>query len=927
MSEALPHAPLQPDVSQNQDRLHGFSDSSDAVVSTKSPYQPQISPPTNPYAEIARNGDSVAVSGPDMSSSHAQAPMIGHSSPPQRPRTLSPPQQVVVQQLAVPFADQHHRPVSATGPASPTKANYLASPVVHIRGPSQQLDFVPPDAGQPFDPLERWKGAPVVEFGFGGVVSSCFPRHIPRYMPGRAAPSIKPSAGEVKTSRLTDWISTGENIVEYPGPLKTKSKKKDTVAWLSGRIAAFENEGLSESSYLHPEPHKRQEEKILLWKLVRLLVENDGALEGSEQLRKRFGGILFPGIDEGSTEQNLYANGLGDASSVHASGSPDSISPVAVEALRSSLLRGEREKAVWEAVDNRLWGHAMIIASTLNEAVWKQVVQEFVRREVRSVSGNSESLASLYQVFAGNVEESVDELVPPSVRAGLQMVSRADIHGPAKSGLGGLESWRDTLQLVLRNRSHADSQALVSLGRLLSDYGRTEAAHICYLFSGATVFGGAGDSHSDIVLLGADHQRFKNSLGDEDCICLTEVYEFATSVLAGSSTAVLPHLLAYKLIHAKSLVEIGRNAEALQYCDAIAGTVKATTKPSRYYTRELFSEVDELSARLKQSASEDASSWISRPSMEKVSGSMWAKFSSFVTGDDSDAASTGSGRNADADVGPFARVSGTPTISRPPSVTDSHGAYPAPFGTQPIPIAGGGASRYQPMGHYAPSASPDHLRRRASFDSQRSGGSFAAPPMYALRRDSLEPSGPVDGNQFQSNASAYSSSPTAAHFFSPPQTSMPLPSVSEARGGEPHASISGYVPPVIMGAGGYAPPMDDKRQVSTPAIEEPGDATFDDGQDAAAAAAVARKAEQDAADRAADEAFRRAAEEDGKFVYHIFDFPVGVVDDDDDADLSFFWQPKKPNNSQRKVAGSAGGLEARKTKTAKTAAEGRSRPN
>ena len=110
----------------------------------------------------------------------------------------------------------------------------------------------------------------------------------------------------------------------------------------------------------------------------------------------------------------------------------------------------------------------MIISSTMDRSISKQVVQEFVRREVRSKSANTESLAALYEIFAGNIEESIDELVPPSARAGLQLISKADGQGSTKNALEGLDKWRDTLGLVLSNRSSEDHQALFSLGHLLT---------------------------------------------------------------------------------------------------------------------------------------------------------------------------------------------------------------------------------------------------------------------------------------------------------------------------------------------------------------------------------------------------------------------------------------------------------------------------
>lgn len=845
-----------------------------------------------------------------------ETPDAGESQfvPPRRSQTQSPSQQMAGPKLSVPSVDPLQRPASVHGSGSPTKTISPYAPAqvsASSRVASEPLNFIPPSDGQEVDPLERWKGAPIVSFGFGGAVTSSFPKHIPRYSAGQAAPMIKSCPGEVKICQLNDWIPPAESIVAHPGPLKNKSKKKDVLNWLSSKIAAFENEGLPEGVGLQPYSHKRHEEKILLWKIIRVLVEKDGVLEGSPEIQKSLRDVIFPQLQSAEADQT-YGNGYPAHSNfqpLNAPSQPDAIDSRSIDTLRDNLIVGEREKAVWGAVDNRLWGHAMIIASTMDKSVWKQVVQEFVRREVRSAASNTESLAAVYEIFAGNFEESVDELVPPSARAGLQMVSTVDGPGSSKSALDGLDSWKDTLGMVLSNRTPEDFQALLALGRLLLSYGRVEAAHICMIFSRATVFGGADDPQASIVLLGADHQHFPSSfMRDEDAILLTEVYEFATSILASMPQAAMPHLTGFKLHHAWTLADRGRKSEAQQYCDAIAAALKASTRPSGYYHPHLFSAMDDLSAVLRQTTSDGGSSWISRPSMEKVSGSMWARFNSFVSGDDSDAASTGSGKAADADIGPFARVTGTPTVSRSPSMSDLYGGYPA-AGAQPIP--GHPASRYHPTSQYAPNSSPEQFRGRSSMDSQRSSGlgfSFG-------RRGSQEPATPTENNYYPGGSSF--SSPLAGYQSTPPQTSyMPLAPVEEdlpsqpqpapqpvsmqtpAINGSPYQPSMytpetysqpfgdqgptsqpqqdnyGYMPPASTG---YAPPVEEASPESAPqeqaeedVEEEKPKKSFmddDDEDDIAARAAALAKAEREKQDREANEAFRRAAEEDGKLLF------------------------------------------------------------
>ncbi|KAJ5441576.1 hypothetical protein N7491_003982 [Penicillium cf. griseofulvum] len=813
--------------------------------------------------------------------------------------------------------DTLQRPASVQVSGSPTKTVNPYAPLCaplcapsQTRAPTQHLEFIAPNDGLEHDPLERWKGAPIFKFGFGGAIVSCFPRHIPRYSVGQVAPMIQPTLGEPKISQLSECLPSADTIVQHPGPLKAKSKKKDLIAWLSSKIAAFEHSDLPSYEQVQSDTHKRQEEKTILWKVVKLLVENDGNLESSPEIQKSFSQIIFPNLPDpdadGSYTSTLTAAGGFTPSEMPSQ--PDALDAKWLEELRLHLIRGDREKAVWSAVDRRLWGHAMIISSTMDRSISKQVTQEFVRREVRSKAANTESLAALYEIFAGNIEESIDELVPPSARAGLQLISKADGQGSTKNALEGLDKWKDTLGLVLSNRSSEDHQALLALGRLLTSYGRTEAAHVCYIFSRAAVFGGPDDPQANIVLLGADHQRCPSSLMDQDAILLTEAYEYATSVLGNSPAAHLPHLLAFKILNARCLVDQGRNLEAQAYCDAVASALKATTRPSPYYHQHLFAEVEELSARLRQATS-DSGSWISRPSMEKVSGSMWARFNSFVAGDDSDAASTGSGKGGEqAEFGPFANVAGTPTISRSPSVSDIYGSYPGTAaGVQPIAI--NGPSKYHPSGQYAPNASPERFKGRSSMDSQRSASYF---PPVGQRRSSQELSPSID-QQISYGGPIYGSPNAGGYQPTPPQSSyVPLAPVKEALSpaeappaaqpvvnglfyqppgqaatasespyyqgppGMPAGisdSESPYAPPVAsssyepasyepVAAGvdmGYAAEDEDLP----PTAEQPKKKSIidDDDDDLAARAAAIQKAEND---RKANEAFAKAAEEDAK---------------------------------------------------------------
>lgn len=755
--------------------------------------------------------------------------------PPKRSQTSSPGRRDLRSSQYVSSEQSGlQRPVSAQGQMSPVKSDghftdLPSQPSVRQRGLTQNLAFIPPQDNEQYDELQRWRGSPIFRFGFGGSIVTSFPRHIPRYVAGQATPMIKPSGGNVKIGSSKGLLNYLEPLSKFPGPLRSKSKRKDLLTWLSDRISVFQHEKpLASGIQQLPDPQKRHEEKIILWKLVRTIVEFDGIIEGKQEAIRAVGAIISPELEaQENMSEAMYGPGSNlsgiyqPATSAHQS---QPLNTSAVESIRKNLLRGEREKAVWDAVDAGLWAHAMLVASTLDKQIWKQVAQEFVRQEVKPAGLNTESLAALYEIFAGNLDESVDELVPPSARAGLQMVSKVSSAGPTKNALEGLDRWRETLTLVLNNRSPNDHKALATLGRLLAGYGRVEAAHCCLLFSRAlnlpNIFGASDEPQSSIVLLGVDHRQGANVYLDEDAILLTEAYEFATTLLPGNagSSATMPHLQVFKLQHAFVLAENGLKSEAQQYCDAIAGSLKATTKASSYHHIQFLAQLDDLTKRLQQAPIDGSSSWISKPSMEKVSGSMWNKFSNFIAGDESDAASTGSGKDTGHDFGPFAKMSGTPTISRAPSVSDLYGTHSV---VPPSIPAVGPASRYVPTAQNVPNSqnvprpSSELPGGRASLDSQRS-------PTYTPGQAQSSPSFETGSFGQPMYQQPYTSSPyqpstqspsQARYQATPPQSSYTLSQKPENQY-QPSYSTS-YIP---------TPPSDQvpsQSQSSSPAASYP----------------------------------------------------------------------------------------------------------
>ncbi|KAI9832742.1 MAG: vesicle coat component [Phylliscum demangeonii] len=549
----------------------------------------------------------------------------------------------------------------------------------------------------------------------------------------------------------------------------------------------------------------------------------------------------------------------------------------------------------------------MLISSTLHQDLWKRVTQEFVRQEVRKLGGKNKPLAALYDVFGRNYEESIDELVPPSARAGYQLVSKSAETASINDNLAGLEMWAETLSLVVSNRTPDDGQALAALGTLLLSYGRVAAAHICYMFARPfSSFGGHDDPQASISLVGIDHRRPPfDAGGNLEPVLLSEMYEFGLSLAAPSQVFSAGHLQVYKLHHAMVLAEHGHRHEAQQYCEAMASQIKSSTKPAGYHAGLLMSSLEELSRRLQQSPSKDgASSWISKPSMEKMSGSLFAKLNSFIEGSESDQAAKSDADLSTADVGPFARLAGnTPNASRPSS---RNGPYPNGIpGPAYASVAGragsGGPTRYSPytssdsyLPHTASSLQRSYTEPTTEFDGyvpspslpavnmpneghlNHQAGAYGAADGYfglqGLASDGGSIATPATSSHPLQGTSGYEA--TGAGYQPPSYPPSSRPTVehhdSSASGLQPASSYepptsgySSYEPP---SSSGYDPPPEDGETTSGTGRRQKSYMDDDDDDDRDLldrAGALARK-EKMQKDKEAEANFQRAAEADAK---------------------------------------------------------------
>ncbi|KAG9324600.1 hypothetical protein KVV02_004094 [Mortierella alpina] len=445
---------------------------------------------------------------------------------------------------------------------------------------AQQDQIVPEPEPEPEeeyidDPLNRINGCPLIAFGFGGKIMTSFPRTVQRFDSATSNMITKKYPGDLQLEHIKDILQGDKAVSTYPGPLlmdssvQMKNKRKDVLKMIEDKIKEFEHEPESGLDAHH----------VLIWRLFKVMFEQDGALVGGAKVDEAVRSVLL------SIPLSVYP----------AQPSQEPTSPLrtsaSMDVLQDLLRNGDRAGAVRYAMSSSLWAHALVISSCVNKELWKEAVNGFVNQELTSGGGDvqangREALRVLYALFSGQTQTAITELIPLHLRApaevaqddapidddqfvtgaSLSLMKPAEEHTEgSKVPSTSLGQWRDTLVMILSNRTSGDQTAISSLGDLLLKEGWVEAAHICYLLSPqSSVHSGPDAQLNRLVLIGADanpHGAFP-FYKNVEAFQKTEIYEFACALRSAGATGGLPFLQAYKLIYVWTLVELGMFSEA-----------------------------------------------------------------------------------------------------------------------------------------------------------------------------------------------------------------------------------------------------------------------------------------------------------------------------------------------------------------------------
>lgn len=220
--------------------------------------------------------------------------------------------------------------------AQPSRAGARKAPALQQEAPSAANAYSPyaPQAGQygqqtqrheeqkPYDPygartapapsdaesiadlgLER-RTAPVVSFGFGGRMVLVFPQSgQPSYGIDAANPYGTTAATQAQSTpstvhvrKLDELVPSVHDGAPFPGPIfldggksNANKKRKEALAWVSQRIGELEQEvsyarGAAPTGFGSEHAAERRakvESRLLLVKLIKVMLENEGKIVGS----------------------------------------------------------------------------------------------------------------------------------------------------------------------------------------------------------------------------------------------------------------------------------------------------------------------------------------------------------------------------------------------------------------------------------------------------------------------------------------------------------------------------------------------------------------------------------------------------------------------------------------------------------------------
>nr|XP_046248444.1 protein transport protein Sec16B-like [Scatophagus argus] len=413
------------------------------------------------------------------------------------------------------------------------------------------------------DPLKYSVPHAVVSFGPAGQLI--------RVTPGL---STQDNVSQLEIHSLEVIMSDTQEQQEmrtFPGPLTREDLHKvDAIEFAHQRAGAC----MRGDHKLHD-----RTSAALLWNLLILLCRQNGQIVGSDIAELLMQGSHSDGslesdaptlidFSESTTAEAPPRKG-DDLLTGNSSSFSSETSEKALQSYTQLLLAGRKKEALESAMGNGLWGHALFLASKMDNRSYTTVLNRFTSQLMAS-----DPLQTIFQLLSGRI---------PAV---------VTCCGNEKWG-----DWRPHLAVMLSNETGdpaVQHKAIVTMGDTLASKGLLHAAHVCYL-TASVPFGVFTQKSERLVLLGSSHRQPFQNFATNAAIQCTELYEYCQTL--GGKFFSIPSFQVYKFLYASRLLDCGLASLAFHYCEVVGQAILRQREPFFVLTGEVI----KLSDRLRHS--------------------------------------------------------------------------------------------------------------------------------------------------------------------------------------------------------------------------------------------------------------------------------------------------------------------------------------
>ena len=311
--------------------------------------------------------------------------------------------------------------------------------------------------------------------------------------------SNNPRDGQTATVELHNIASLmrdtrdSQELASFPGPLRPgETHKNDVIKFCEKKI----------SSVASRHDIADKESYVLLWEMLVLLLRQKGQVEGSDLAELLLRNTR--GDQERSRGESMVQEEPGHDTSLVSHVSRTVVNTDSgtdhVDRFRSYLLYGNKAEGLEYAMKVGLWGHALFLASKMDQRTYAGVMTRFANGLVIN-----DPLQTLYQLMSARIPTAMKQC------------------GDTRWG-----DWRPHLAMILSNTvtTELNSRSIITLGDSLLAKGQLYAAQFCYIVSSAE-WGTFSNKCSKLVLLlsSAGDQSLEQFASTEAIQC-TEIYEF-----------------------------------------------------------------------------------------------------------------------------------------------------------------------------------------------------------------------------------------------------------------------------------------------------------------------------------------------------------------------------------------------------------------